>query len=89
MLLLLALNVMGCAETSTVIAPPPAPPRIPALPPQAWQPAMPSICLLTCSHGLTIERTNWRQSLTLPHAAGSSCERAYDALMARQVSRNP
>jgi len=25
----------------------------------------------------------------LTHAAGSSCERAYDALMARQVSRNP
>ena len=62
----LVLSVTGCAQTSTVTAPPPEPPRIPALPLQARQPAMPSICSPTCSAGLTTQRESWRASLTWP-----------------------
>lgn len=39
-------------------------PAIPPLPPEARQPAMPSICSPTCSAGLTRERESWRRSLT-------------------------
>ena len=66
MLLALAVSAMGCAQTSTVIAPPPEPPRIPALPPQARQPAKPSMCSPTCSSGLMKLRENWRKRLTSP-----------------------
>ena len=62
--LLLALLLTACAPTLPVIAPPPEPPSIPALPPQARQPETPSICLPTCSQGLTREREIWRSSLT-------------------------
>lgn len=65
-LLLLALSAAGCSQTSHVIAPPPEPPRIPALPSQARQPAMPSICSPTCSLGLTLRRESWRKRLTWP-----------------------
>ena len=66
MLLALAVSAMGCAQTSTVTAPPPEPPRIPELPPQARQPAKPSMCSPTCSSGLMKLRENWRKRLTLP-----------------------
>ena len=66
MLLVLAVSAMGCAQTSPVIAPPPEPPRIPALPPQARQPAKPSMCSPTCSSGLMKLRENWRKRLTSP-----------------------
>ena len=66
MLLALAVSVMGCAQTSTVTAPPPEPPRIPELPPQARQPELPSICSPSCSAGLTKLRESWRKRLTLP-----------------------
>lgn len=66
MLMALAVSVIGCAQTSTVTAPPPEPPRIPALPPQARQPAMPSICSQSCSLGLTLQRESWRKRLTWP-----------------------
>ena len=66
MLLALAVSAMGCAQTSTITAPPPEPPRIPALPPQARQPAKPSMCSPTCSSGLMKLRENWRKRLTSP-----------------------
>lgn len=66
LLLALALSATGCAQTSTVTAPPPEPPRIPALPTQARQPQMPSICSPSCSLGLTTQRESWRKRLTWP-----------------------
>lgn len=63
---LLALLLTACATNSPVIAPPPEPPAIPALPLQARQPPTPSICSPTCSAGLTRERQSWRNSLTRP-----------------------
>ena len=75
-LLLLALSAAACSPTLPVIAPPPAPPQIPALPPQARQPATPSICLPTCSAGLTRERESWRNSLMLPTQPGSPASAA-------------
>jgi len=62
----LALLLTACAQPLHVIAPPPEPLRIPALPPQARQPAMPSICFPTCSAGLTKLRENWRKHLISP-----------------------
>lgn len=65
--LALALLLQACASNSVPIAaPPPKPPRIPALPPQARQPTPPSICSPTCSAALTTERANWQRSLTWP-----------------------
>ena len=66
MLLVLAVSAMGCAQTSTVTAPPPEPPRIPVLPPQARQQELPSICSQSCSAGLTKLRESWRKRLTSP-----------------------
>ena len=66
MLLVLAVSAMGCAQTSTITAPPPEPPRIPVLPPQARQQELPSICLPSCSAGLTKLRESWRKRLTSP-----------------------
>lgn len=66
MLLALAVSAMGCAQTLTVTAPPPEPPRIPVLPPQARQQELPSICSQSCSAGLTKLRESWRKRLTLP-----------------------
>ena len=66
MLLALAVSAMGCAQTSTVTAPPPEPPRIPEMPPQARQPAMPSECSQTCSKSLIGWRASMRKRLTLP-----------------------
>ena len=71
MLTALVLSATGCAQTSTVIAPPPEPPRIPALPEQAKQPPLPSMCSPTCSAGLTKLRGSWQQRLTLPTPQGS------------------
>ena len=62
----LALLLAACAPPLTVTAPPPEPPRIPALPPQARQPQMPLICSPTCSQGLTMRRESWQQQLMQP-----------------------
>ncbi|ETP64874.1 hypothetical protein BDSB_05580 [Burkholderia dolosa PC543] len=61
MLLLLALPLAACNSASISSS---QPPSIPPLPPEARQPATPSICLPTCSAGLTSARENWRKSLT-------------------------
>ena len=66
-LTVLLLLLPGCASNS----PPTSPqvvecPKIPALPPQAQQPALPSWCSPTCSAGLTKLRESWQQQLTSP-----------------------
>lgn len=66
----LVLSATGCAQTSTVTAPPPEPPRIPTLPEQAKQPPLPSMCSPTCSSGLMKLRESWRQRLTSPTQPG-------------------
>ncbi len=54
MLTLLTLLVTACAQPSTVIAPPPAPPRVPSLPSEARVSLVPipSICSSGCSNGI-------------------------------------
>ncbi len=61
MLLLLVLQLAACSSASISSSQPPA---IPPLPPEARQPATPSICLPNCSAGLTSARESWRRSLT-------------------------
>lgn len=64
LLIVLALLSAGCATKSPPIAPPSVQPaQRPPLPKEARQPPTPSICLPTCSDGLTLERGNWRASL--------------------------
>lgn len=69
MLLLLALPLAACSSASISSSQPPA---IPPLPPEARQPATPSICLPTCSAGLTSARESWRNMLTAPALPASS-----------------
>ncbi len=61
------LLASGCA-TKLESSPPPsvAPARIPPLSPEARQPPAPPWCSPTCSHGLMIERENWRRLMTKP-----------------------
>lgn len=66
MLLLPTLLLMGCAHESPNLSQPPEHPAIPPLPAQARQPAIPSMCLPTCSRALTAERETWQHMLTLP-----------------------
>ena len=63
-LVVLALLSAGCVTKSPPTVPPSEPARRPALPKEARQPPTPSICLPTCSDGLTLERESWRASLT-------------------------
>ncbi|AHI73489.1 putative gp23 [Burkholderia thailandensis USAMRU Malaysia  len=69
MLLLLALPLAACSSASTSSS---QPPTIPPLPPEARQPATPSICLPTCSAALTSARANWQSTLTEPASPASS-----------------
>ncbi|AFQ50460.1 hypothetical protein GEM_4070 [Burkholderia cepacia GG4] len=46
--------------------------EVPALPPEARQPATPSICLPTCSAGLMKRRESWQRSLTIGASPASS-----------------
>ncbi len=61
MLLLQMLLLTGCASRSPHSSPTSG---VPALRPEARQPATPSICLPTCSAGLTRARESWQRSLT-------------------------
>jgi len=63
-LVVLALLSAGCATKSLPTVLPSEPARRPPLPKEARQPPTPLICLPTCSDGLTLERENWRASLT-------------------------
>ena len=51
-------------------------PDIPPLRPETRQPATPSICLPTCSAGLTRERESWQKSLTNAASPASSASTA-------------
>lgn len=54
MLMLLTLLVSACAQPSHVIAPPPAPPKVPSLPSEARVSLIPvpPICQPSCSQGI-------------------------------------
>ncbi len=72
MLLLPVLLLTGCAGKSPHSSPTSG---VPALRPEARQPATPSICSPTCSAGLTSAREIWRKSLTseaLPAGSASA-----------------
>lgn len=69
MLLLPVLLLTGCAGKSPHSSPTSG---VPALRPEARQPATPSICLPTCSAGLTSVRENWRRSLMSAGSLASS-----------------
>ncbi len=61
------LLASGCSTTSLSSQPPSvAPARIPVLSPEARQPPAPPWCSPTCSHGLMLERENWRKLMTKP-----------------------
>ncbi len=69
--LLMALALMLLASACTTKLPNMPPPRatapqIPPLPPEATQPPAPPWCSPTCSHGLMLERENWRKLMTEP-----------------------
>lgn len=66
MLAPLALLLSSCACDPSSLPQPPAPPAIPPLPAEARQPEIPSMCLPTCSGGLTRERVIWLNTLTAP-----------------------
>ncbi len=59
----------GCVATSPRSLPTL---NVPALRLEARQPATPSICLPTCSAGLTSARESWRRSLTSAVSPASS-----------------
>ncbi len=61
MLLLPMALLTACASKSPHSSPMS---DVPALRPEARQPATPSICSPTCSAGLTKLRESWRESLT-------------------------
>ncbi|ADU36240.1 hypothetical protein Varpa_2032 [Variovorax paradoxus EPS] len=64
MLLPLQMLSAGCAHNSQPSVPQSVQPaQRPPLPKEGRQPPTPSICLPTCSAGLTLERENWRGSL--------------------------
>ncbi len=69
MLLLPVLLLTGCASRSPHSSPMPG---VPALRPEARQPATPSICSPTCSAGLTSVRESWQRSLTSGASPASS-----------------
>ncbi len=69
MLLLPMVLLTGCASRSPRSLPTL---DVPALRPEARQPATPSICLPTCSAGLTSARESWRRSLTSEASPASS-----------------
>ncbi len=67
MLLVLPLLLQACV--ASLPATPPLfvkPPAIPALPKEARQPQIPSVCLPTCSAALTKDRASWQAMLTVP-----------------------
>ncbi len=66
MLAPLALLLSSCACELPSLPQPPAPPAIPPLPAEARQPEIPSMCLPTCSAGLTLERESWLNTPTGP-----------------------
>ncbi len=67
LLLGLMLLASGCATKPESSLPPSVvPARIPPLRLEAMQPAAPPWCSPTCSHGLTLERENWRKLMTVP-----------------------
>ncbi len=69
MLLLLALPLAACNSASISSSQSPV---IPPLPPEARQPATPSICLPTCSAALTSALANWQSMLTEPASPASN-----------------
>lgn len=69
MLLLPMVLLTACASRSPRLLPMPG---VPALPPEARQPATPSICLPTCSAGLMRLRESSRESLTSAVSPASS-----------------
>ncbi|ACT83036.1 Rz1 gp24' [Burkholderia phage KS9] len=71
MLPALLLLLTACASKSTSSSPVHA---IPAMRPEARQPSAPSICLPTCSAGLTRLRENSRESLTSGALPGGSAK---------------
>lgn len=75
MLAPLSLLLSSCACEPSGLPRPPAPPAIPPLPAEARQPETPSMCLPTCSAGLTRERGIWLSmpiapALPVKHANG-------------------
>ncbi|SCB10369.1 hypothetical protein GA0116996_101668 [Cupriavidus alkaliphilus] len=78
MLAPLALLLSSCACELPSLPQLPAPPAIPALPAEARQPETPSMCLPTCSAGLTRERGIW---LSMPIAPGSPALPVSEATM--------
>ncbi len=71
MLMPLLLLLTACANNSPRTSSVPA---IPPLPPEARQPATPSICLPTCSAGLTKLRESWQKSLTTEVSPASNAK---------------
>ncbi len=67
--LLLVGLLTGCAGRSLSSSPMF---DVPVLRPEARQPATPSVCLPTCSAGLTSARESWRRSLTSEASPASS-----------------
>jgi hypothetical protein len=65
MLLVLVLNVTGCASAPTRWLAPQSP-EIPPLPMEARQGPLPSICSPTCSAGLATELKSLRELRTAP-----------------------
>lgn len=68
-LLLPMVLLTACASKSPRLSPTLG---VPPLRPEARQPATPSICLPTCSAGLTKRRESWRESLTSEVSPASS-----------------
>ncbi|KVE23956.1 hypothetical protein WS67_21480 [Burkholderia singularis] len=65
----LFLLLTACASKSPCLSGAPA---IPPLPPEARQPAPPSVCSPTCSAALTTARANWRNMLIASASQRSS-----------------
>lgn len=78
MLAPLTLLLSSCACELPSLPLPPAAPAIPLLPAEARQPETPSMCLPTCSAGLTSERGIW---LNMPTAPASQDRPASEAMM--------
>ncbi|ONC18297.1 hypothetical protein AQ911_27000 [Burkholderia pseudomallei] len=71
LLMLPMLLLTACASRSPSLSPEC---MIPALRPEARQPAAPSICLPTCSAGLTRLRESSRESLTTEALPGGNAK---------------
>lgn len=76
MLAPLALLLSSCACELPSLPLPLVPPAIPPLPAEARQPETPSMCLPTCSAGLTRERENWLHMPTAPASQGRPASEA-------------